>query len=90
MRREWLTVLIREVHTDSRGTYGARRVHTELTLGRGIHVSKSLVTILMHNAGIAVFPGPAKIKRIKGTPSAEDLVEHKFARLNSTSSWASR
>ena len=27
MRREWLTALIREVHADSRGTYGARRVH---------------------------------------------------------------
>jgi hypothetical protein len=27
MRREWLTALIREVHADSRGTYGSRRVH---------------------------------------------------------------
>ncbi len=87
MRREWLTALIREVHTDSRGTYGARRVHAELTLGRGIHVSKSLVTILMHNAGIAGLPGPAKIKRIKGTPSAEDLVERKFARLELDELW---
>jgi hypothetical protein len=36
MRREWLTALIRGIHADSRGTYGARRVHAELTLGRGI------------------------------------------------------
>ena len=27
MRRVWLTALIREVHTASRGTYGSRRVH---------------------------------------------------------------
>ncbi|WP_411742751.1 transposase [Rhodococcus sp. IEGM 1366] len=27
-----------EVHTASHGTYGARRVHAELTLGHGIAV----------------------------------------------------
>ena len=26
MRRQWLTGLIREVHTASRGTYGSRRI----------------------------------------------------------------
>ena len=35
MRRQWLTGLIREVHAASRGTYGYRRVHAELTLGMG-------------------------------------------------------
>lgn len=50
IRREWLTGLIREVHADSRGTYGSCRVHAELTKGRGIHVSLALVRILMHNA----------------------------------------
>jgi len=39
MRRVWLTSLIREVHAASRGTYGSRRVHAELTLGMGVHVS---------------------------------------------------
>ena len=87
MRREWLTALIREVHVDSRGTYGSRRVHAELSKGRGIHVSKGLVAILMHNSGIAGLPGPAKIKRIKGTPSAEDLVERKFARFELDELW---
>ena len=80
MRREWLTALIAEVHADSRGTYGARRVRAELTKARGVHVSLNLVTLLMHNAGIAGLPGPAKVRRIKGTPSADDLVERKFAR----------
>ena len=65
MRREWLTALIREVHVDSRGTYGSRRVHAELTKGRGIHVSVGLVTLLMHDAGIAGLPGPAKVRRIR-------------------------
>lgn len=85
MRREWLTALIAEAHADSRGTYGARRVHAELTKARGIHVSLNLVTLLMHNAGIAGLPGPAKVRRIKGTPSADDLVERKFARFGSMS-----
>jgi putative transposase len=87
MRREWLTALIREVHADSRGTYGSRRVHAELTKGRGIYVSCNLVAILMHTAGLAGLPGPAKVKRMKGTPSAEDLVERKFARSELDELW---
>jgi putative transposase len=38
IRHAWLTDLIVEVHQRSRGTYGARRVHAELRLGRGIVV----------------------------------------------------
>jgi len=87
MRREWLTALIREVHADSRGTYGARRVHAELTMGRGISVSCRTVTVLMHNAGIAGLPGPARVKRIKGTPTADDLVDRKFARSELDELW---
>jgi putative transposase len=89
MRREWLTALIREVHADSRGTYGSRRVHAELTKGRSIHVSLNLVTLLMHQAGIAGLPGPAKVRRIKGTPTADDLVERKFARDELDELWVS-
>ena len=33
VRHVWLTEQIRTVHTASRGTYGARRVHAGLTLG---------------------------------------------------------
>ena len=62
IRREWLTGLMREVHTDRRGAYGSRRVHAELTKGRGIHVSRVLVTIHMHNAGIVGIPGPRTVK----------------------------
>ena len=80
LRREWLTALIKEVHVASRGTYGSRRVHAELVKGRGVHVSVNLVSILMHNAGIAGLPGPAKVKRIKGVPTSDDLVERQFAR----------
>ena len=87
IRREWLTGLIREVHADSRDTYGARRVHAELTKGRGIHVSQVLVAILMHNVGIAGIPGPRKVKRVKGIPTSDDLVQRKFERSSLDELW---
>ena len=34
IRQAWLTDVITEIHTASRGTYGAPRVHAELRLGR--------------------------------------------------------
>ena len=87
IRREWLTGLSREVHADSRGTYGSRRVHAELTKGRGVHVSRVLVTILMHDAKIAGIPGPRKVKRVKGTPTSDDLVQRKFERSSLDELW---
>jgi hypothetical protein len=55
-------------------------VHAELTKGRGIHVSLALVRILMRNNEIVGIPGPRKVKRIKGTPTSDDLVQRKFER----------
>ena len=58
VRHAWLTDLIREVHTASYGTYGAKRVYAELTLGRGIQVGRNAVAMLMQRAGIAGRGGP--------------------------------
>jgi hypothetical protein len=52
IRHAWLTDVIRQVHADSRQTYGSRRVHAELTLGRGLIVGYEQVTLLMRRAGI--------------------------------------
>jgi putative transposase len=87
MRRLWLTGLIHEVHTASRGTYGSRRVHAELTMGMDVSVSLRLVTVLMSNAGVAGLPGPAKIKRLRGIVTAGDLVNRKFHRLRRDELW---
>ena len=87
MCRQWLTGLIREVHTASRQTYGSRRVHAELTLGMGIRVSKRLVAVLMSHARIAGLPGPAKVKRLHGVATADDLVHRKFHRLSPNELW---
>ncbi|RBO89015.1 helix-turn-helix protein [Micrococcus sp. KT16] len=54
LRRRWLTGLIREIHIASRGTYGYRRIHAELTMGMNIPCSSRLVWVLMTRAGIGV------------------------------------
>jgi transposase InsO family protein len=80
VRHEWLTDLIRQAHSDSRGTYGARRVHAELVLGRGVHVGHNAVEMLMRRAGISGLSGRRGWKRVKPDNIAGDLVERAFAR----------
>lgn len=87
LRREWLTGLINEVHIASRGTYGYRRVHAELTLGMGLTCSSRLISVLMTNAGIRGLPGPKRIARLRGVATADDLVNRKFHRLARNELW---
>lgn len=47
IRHVILTHTIREIHSASRGVYGARRVHAELTLGRGLTLWHGTVSMLM-------------------------------------------
>jgi putative transposase len=91
MRREWLTALIREVHSQSRGTYGSRRVHAELTKGHGVFVSERLVAVLMHNAEISGLPSisKAKSRRIKMVAPSDDLVNRQFTRDGLNELWVS-
>lgn len=44
--------MIREIHEDSRGTYGWPRVHAELTLGVGEQINHKRVRRLMRQAGL--------------------------------------
>jgi putative transposase len=52
VRHAWLTDLIDDVHTVSRGTYGIRRVHAKPTLGRGLVVARGTVEMLTNRADI--------------------------------------
>jgi hypothetical protein len=52
VRHAWLTDVLRELHAASYGSYGAKRVHAELVLGRGIQVGRNAVATLMQRAGI--------------------------------------
>ena len=77
----WLTEQIREIWAANRKVYGARRVHAELRLGRGIHVSRKRVERLMREAGIS---GLIRRRRrgttisVPGVRVADDLVQRGF------------
>ena len=68
LRHAWLTEQIQAVHVMSRGTYGARRVHAELTLGLGITAGRAAVERLMRLAGIAGLPGNRRPRPRHQTP----------------------
>jgi putative transposase len=72
---------IRQIHAASYGTYGHRRVHAELVLGKGIEVSLGRFERLMRHTGLQ----GVRRRRLRGctrrddaaTPS-DDLVERQF------------
>ena len=80
LRHAWLTDQIRAVHNASRGTYGIRRVHAELTLGLGLQVGHNQVEMLMARAAIKGLPGNRRPRSRHETPTAGDLVERMFTR----------
>lgn len=87
IRHAWLLDQIRGVHTASRGTYGARRVHAELTLGLGIRVGHNQVEMLMARAAVKGLPGNPRARPKHQTPTASDLVNRSFARKQPNQLW---
>ena len=80
IRPAWLTDVITEIHTASRGTYGAPRVHAELRLGRGTIVGHNQVGRLMRHAGLVGLPLKRRFKKACRAITCEDLVNRSFAR----------
>ena len=72
---------IEAIHESSRGVYGAPRVHAELALGHGVHVSRKRVARLMREASLA---GASRCRRRRGArksvpaPAAPDRVRRVF------------
>ena len=87
IRHAWLTDQIRAVHAASRGTYGARRVHAELTLGLGVSVGHNQIELLMARAAIKGLPGTRRSRPRHDTPTASDLVERMFTRTQPNRLW---
>ena len=87
IRHAWLTEQIRAVHAASRGTYGARRVHAELTLGMGLAVGHNQVEMLMARAALKGLPGTRRARPRHETPTAADLVERMFTRTQPNRLW---
>jgi len=74
-----LTETIARVHLDSRGTYGAPRVHAELRLGLQIRVGRKRVARLMQQAGLRGICHPRKRRGWKPSPAThEDHVKRQF------------
>ncbi|MGS2640163.1 IS3 family transposase [Streptosporangium sp. G12] len=79
IRHAWLTDLITQVHTGSRSTHGARRVHAEPRLGHGVPVSHGAVKLLMRRAGPAGVTGRPRWRRSTPDQIATDLVDRQFS-----------
>jgi putative transposase len=87
LRREWLRGLINQIHTDSRGVYGYRRIRAELRLGRQIVVSRKLVHKLMVEAQLKGLPARKQRKSLVSVATAEDLVCRDFTREAPNKLW---
>ena len=87
VRHEMVAEVIRQVHAESRQTYGARRVHAELVLGRKMTVARCTVELVMGRLGLAGLPGRPKYRKIPNTPTASDLVNRDFARTEPNRLW---
>ncbi len=75
-----LTARAQAIHARSRGTYGAPRVHAELS-DAGVSVSRKRVARVMREAGIAGVSrrrGPRTTRRDSQARPAPDRVERRF------------
>jgi len=87
----WLTEKIKQIHADSDGTYGARRIHAELWLEHGIRVGRKRVERLMKAAGISgLLPRKRRrtTVRLPGVRVAPDLVERDFRPDGPNQTWS--
>jgi putative transposase len=83
----WLTERIAQVHSQSRGTYGVRRVYAELTLGHGIAVGREAVARLMRRAGLQGLSGRPRYRRVPHVATAADRVQRQFQRDGRDQLW---
>ena len=80
LQDERITQAIREIHADSRGTYGIPRVHAMLAR-RGIHVGRKRVARLMRSEGLSGLIRRKRGKttiRVPGVATAPDLVRREW------------
>jgi len=76
----WIAERVRAIHAESRGTYGARRVHAALC-HRGVRVGRKRVERLMRTLGLSGLI-PKRYRRttirVPGVRVADDLVDRGF------------
>jgi transposase InsO family protein len=77
-RRDEFGVAVRKIHQDSRGSYGVRRVHAELTLGLGIAASRPLVERVMREQALSGLPTRRKYRRKSTVATSSDMLNRQF------------
>lgn len=85
-----LTDRIRTIHTRSKGTYGAPRIHAELADEEGVRVGRKRVARLMRAAslqGVSRRKRPQTTVRAVGAQPAPDLVERDFTATGPDRLW---
>ncbi len=87
IRHVLLTDAIRQIHATSNGIYGARRVHAELVLGRGLRVWHGTVEMLMARDGLQGIGGRPKWRRPRPELISSDLVDRQFRREGLDQLW---
>jgi putative transposase len=82
LRDQQLLGLIRQIHEDSRGTYGVPRIHAELSDDHGVKIARKRVARLMRRLGIEGVSRrgkrPQTTMPAAQAPSAGDLVRRQF------------
>jgi putative transposase len=81
---------IRQIHARSRGTYGAPRIHAELRLGLGVHVSRKRVARLLREHGLQGVHRRRRHGTTRRDPQASpasDLVERDFTPTGPNRLW---
>jgi transposase InsO family protein len=73
-----LTAQINAIHTASRGTYGAPRVHAELRLGCGVRCGRKRVARLMYVANLRGVSRRRWRRPCVQPPVHDDLVQRRF------------
>jgi len=87
IRHVILTDAIRQIYAASNGIYGARRVHADLALGRGIQVWHGTVSMLMARDGLKGVAGRPKWHRPHPDLISADLVDRQFRREGIDQLW---
>ena len=84
-----LTRAIRQVHSESDGTYGSPRVHAELR-DTGWQCGRAKVARIMRNAGLKGCPKRRfRVTRKRGVVRAKNLLEQDFSAAAVNERWAS-
>lgn len=85
-----LMTQIKQIHQNSRGTYGAPRIHAELVLGKRIRCGKNRVARLMREAGLEGVHRRRRHGMTRRTPGATprpDLVNRDFTATEPDRLW---